>query len=66
MIVYDQQAVPLTNEAGALLAGTAPVILPLFSPRSARLVADAGPVSGGRILPLEYNRVVRSIHWIRA
>lgn len=42
MVVYDQQAVPLTNEAAALLAGTAPVILPLFSPRSARLVADAG------------------------
>jgi uroporphyrinogen-III synthase len=41
MVVYDQQAVPLTNEGGALLAGTAPVILPLFSPRSARLVADA-------------------------
>ncbi|WP_374302651.1 uroporphyrinogen-III synthase [Paracoccus sp. (in: a-proteobacteria)] len=41
VVVYDQQAVPLTLEAQALLAGGAPVVLPLFSPRSARLVADA-------------------------
>ncbi|VDS07173.1 uroporphyrinogen-III synthase [Paracoccus haematequi] len=41
MVVYDQQAVPLTAEARALLGGDGPVVLPLFSPRSARLVADA-------------------------
>lgn len=39
--VYDQQARPLNETAQALLAGAAPVILPLFSPRSARLVAQA-------------------------
>lgn len=41
MIVYDQQAMPLDDDARRCLAGTAPVILPLFSPRSARLAAEA-------------------------
>lgn len=41
MVVYDQVPQPLTAEAEALLTGQAPVILPVFSPRSARLVADA-------------------------
>ena len=41
MVVYDQQEVPLNAQARALLAGDAPVVLPLFSPRSARLAADA-------------------------
>lgn len=41
MVVYDQQALPLTAEARALLSGAAPVILPIFSARSARLLADA-------------------------
>ena len=41
MVVYDQEPVPLNDQAQALLAGEAPVVLPLFSPRSARLVADA-------------------------
>lgn len=39
-IVYDQQAQPLTDAAISALAGERPVILPLFSPRSARLVAE--------------------------
>lgn len=41
MVVYDQVVVPLTAAAEALLRGEAPVILPLFSPRSARLLALA-------------------------
>jgi uroporphyrinogen-III synthase len=40
-IIYDQRALPLTDEARALLAGREPVLLPLFSPRSARLAAAA-------------------------
>ncbi len=40
MVVYDQLPQPLTAEARAALAGRAPVILPLFSPRSARVLAD--------------------------
>jgi uroporphyrinogen-III synthase len=41
LVVYRQAARPLNAAARALLAGTAPVIVPLFSPRSARLFAEA-------------------------
>lgn len=41
MVVYDQQALPLPDAARALLDGVAPVIVPVFSPRSARLAAAA-------------------------
>jgi uroporphyrinogen-III synthase len=40
-IVYDQQHRPLTPAALRILRGTAPAIVPLFSPRSARLFAIA-------------------------
>lgn len=46
LIVYDQQTLPLSPEAQQLLRGTAPVILPLFSPRSAFLAAQA--IAGAR------------------
>lgn len=39
IVVYDQVAQPLSDAARAVLAGVAPVMLPLFSPRSARLLA---------------------------
>lgn len=38
LAVYDQQPQPLGPDAHRVLAGAAPVILPLFSPRSARLL----------------------------
>lgn len=38
-VVYDQQSIPLTKAAINALTGEKHVILPLFSPRSARLVA---------------------------
>lgn len=41
VVVYDQQALPLPPEGAAVLNGTAPVILPLFSPRAAALAAAA-------------------------
>lgn len=40
-VVYDQVETALTDQARALLAGPGPVVLPLFSPRSARLLGDA-------------------------
>jgi uroporphyrinogen-III synthase len=40
-VVYDQLPRPLSGPAKALLSGTSPVLLPLFSPRSARLLSDA-------------------------
>lgn len=49
MVVYDQQALPLTAQAGALLAGPDPVILPVFSPRSALLLGQA---AGAALAPL--------------
>lgn len=41
-IVYEQNAQPWTDEARRLVNGTRPLVLPLFSARSARLVARAG------------------------
>lgn len=42
-IVYAQIAQPLTVEARALLEGGRPVAVPLFSPRTARLLVQALP-----------------------
>lgn len=36
LVVYEQRAIPLGPGAEALLAGSNPVLLPLFSPNSAR------------------------------
>ena len=41
--VYRQRALPLSQAAVAALLDTGPLILPLFSPRSARLFAEAAP-----------------------
>ncbi|MFT4014597.1 MAG: uroporphyrinogen-III synthase [Paracoccus sp. (in: a-proteobacteria)] len=46
VVVYDQVAQPLDAAGRAVLAGEGPVILPLFSPRSARLLA--GQAEGAR------------------
>lgn len=43
LIVYAQEALPLSNEAALVLAGSDPVVVPLFSPRSAALFAARGP-----------------------
>ena len=40
-VIYNQQPVPLTAAALTLLSGHMPVLLPLFSPRSARLLLQA-------------------------
>ncbi len=42
-IVYRQHARPLTPDAVAALGGPRPVLAPLYSPRSARLLTRAGP-----------------------
>ncbi len=51
MVVYEQQATPLTAEATALLADDRPVLAPLFSPRSAALFCAEPPVQR-RLAPL--------------
>lgn len=40
-VIYAQEELPPSEGALAVLAGSAPVVLPLFSPRSARLAAAA-------------------------
>ena len=42
-IVYAQDPLPLSPEAREALSARAPVVLPLFSPRSAALFAAQGP-----------------------
>lgn len=42
-IVYHQRPQALTDEATALLAGPDPIVVPLFSPRSADLLARSAP-----------------------
>lgn len=42
-VVYDQREAPLSDEARSLLAGDQPVLVPLFSPRSAELLVAQGP-----------------------
>ena len=41
VVLYDQIPCPLVDEAKVALSGSAPVFVPLFSPRSAQLFADA-------------------------
>lgn len=51
VVVYAQRPQPLTDVALTLFASETPVVLPLFSPRSARLLADA-IAKPGRTAPL--------------
>ncbi|MGI1662212.1 uroporphyrinogen-III synthase [Palleronia sp. KMU-117] len=53
VVIYDQVAQPLTPAARRWLRGSdRPVLLPLFSPRSARLVRDEAPEIGPSVIPL--------------
>jgi len=45
VIVYDQISQALTDEAFEALNGTDPVILPLFSPRTATILGEQSPFS---------------------
>ena len=60
VVVYDQVAVPPTPEAQAVLAGAAPVLLPLFSPRSARLAAAACAGAAAPLRPLAISAAAAS------
>ncbi|GAA4227769.1 uroporphyrinogen-III synthase [Sagittula marina] len=42
-VLYDQPPMPLTSEARAVLHGTVPVIVPVFSPRTAQLLTEERP-----------------------
>lgn len=43
VVVYDQVARPPSGAARAALAGAEPVVVPLFSPRTARIMVSHGP-----------------------
>ncbi len=43
LVIYRQEAQPLSPDGAAILAAESPVILPLFSPRSAALFRAALP-----------------------
>lgn len=45
VVVYRQVAQPLSAAARSALTGESPVVLPLFSPRSAALVFDGGHIT---------------------
>lgn len=45
VVVYQQVSVPLSPDALAVLNGENPVILPIFSPRSAAQLVQQGPFS---------------------
>jgi uroporphyrinogen-III synthase len=51
VIVYHQLPQPLSASAAALLAGHDPILVPVFSPRTARLLAD-DPAMQARRAPL--------------
>ncbi len=59
-VIYDQRARPLSREAVALLRGRAPVVLPLFSPRSALLMAQ-GAQTAGAVAPLVIVALSRAV-----
>ncbi|MEC9196134.1 MAG: uroporphyrinogen-III synthase [Pseudomonadota bacterium] len=48
IVLYEQVAQCLDTQAIGLLEGTGPVVVPLFSPRSAALVAEQTSASGPR------------------
>ena len=61
-VIYDQVAQPLTAEAMDALNGDNPVILPVFSPRSARLLSGMGkPLAPLHVVALS-SAVAEALH----
>lgn len=58
LTVYDQRPQPPTDEALAALAGDGALVLPLFSPRSAHLFAQAAPIRRAPLLVAAMSRAV--------
>ena len=48
--LYDQVLLPLSKEAREMLQGDSPVIVPLFSPRTAGQFAQQAPKSGNAVI----------------
>lgn len=58
--VYDQQAAALSEEALALLRASLPVVVPLFSPRTAEIFASGAP-PGRHIRPVCISEAAASV-----
>lgn len=58
IVVYDQRRSPLTSQARAVLYDGGDVILPLFSARSASLLADAVRGTMSRLWPIAISPAV--------
>jgi len=56
--IYAQNALPLSPEAQDLLRGTAPVLLPLFSPRTASLFEASQPDPRAPLLIAAFSKAV--------
>lgn len=64
--VYHQHLLPLTNEATTVLTGGTPVLVPLFSPRTAiQFFADAPTMSNAIILAISAAVADTSPHSLR-
>jgi len=59
-IVYDQTKQGLSDEARKLIMGDSPVVLPLFSPRSAKLVGEAVDRLGANLQVIAMSDAVAS------
>lgn len=57
-VVYAQEGLPLTREALDALAGDGPVVLPLYSPRSARLIGTQIGMLGPQVRPIAMSAAV--------
>lgn len=57
-VVYRQESLPLTHDARAALEGSRPVVLPLYSPRSATLVGDQLGAVGPAVLVIAMSAAV--------
>ncbi len=57
-VVYDQVPRALDREARALLTGDAPVVLPVFSPRSAALLGEAARNAAAPLIVVALSKAV--------
>jgi uroporphyrinogen-III synthase len=57
--IYDQVQVPPGDAMSAALSHDGPIVVPLFSPRSARLFAEAAEGAAGDVLPVAISAATR-------
>ncbi|OIP86487.1 MAG: hypothetical protein AUK37_03110 [Rhodobacterales bacterium CG2_30_65_12] len=57
-VIYRQEALPLSAEAKAAIEGTSRVVLPLYSPRTARLLGERIGQPGPAVQPIAMSEAV--------